>query len=117
MDGARLANALARERLAGGGDLAGATCSPSAHQGGGALAAEAVLFSIRRGAGMSERRKRGGHLVSKHRFIAAQMEAYLADDLWSSSLAAPTPWPIGSATDSRARGLRRSGRSRETRCS
>ena len=31
---------------------------------------------------MSERRKRGGHLVSKHRFIAAQMEAYLADDLW-----------------------------------
>ena len=31
---------------------------------------------------MSERRKRGGHLVSKHRFIAAQFEAYLADDLW-----------------------------------
>ena len=31
---------------------------------------------------MSERRKRGGHLVSKHRFLAAQIEAYLADDLW-----------------------------------
>jgi threonine aldolase len=31
---------------------------------------------------MQERRKRGGHLVSKHRFIAAQLEAYLADDLW-----------------------------------
>src|SRR5262249_22358323 len=27
-------------------------------------------------------RKRGGHLVSKHRFLAAQIEAYLADDLW-----------------------------------
>ena len=31
---------------------------------------------------MQDRRKRGGALVSKHRFIAAQMEAYLADDLW-----------------------------------
>ena len=50
---------------------------------GGALAAEAVLFfDSARGAGMSERRKRGGHLVSKHRFIAAQIEAYLANDLW-----------------------------------
>jgi threonine aldolase len=31
---------------------------------------------------MQERRKRGGHLLSKHRFLAAQVEAYLADDLW-----------------------------------
>jgi threonine aldolase len=31
---------------------------------------------------MSERRKRGGHLISKHRFVAAQIEAYLAGDLW-----------------------------------
>jgi threonine aldolase len=31
---------------------------------------------------MQDRRKRGGHLVSKHRFIAAQFEAYLAGDLW-----------------------------------
>ncbi|MCF6444103.1 low specificity L-threonine aldolase [Nereida sp. MMG025] len=28
------------------------------------------------------RRKRGGHLFSKHRFLSAQMEAYLTDDLW-----------------------------------
>lgn len=28
------------------------------------------------------RRKRGGHLFSKHRFLAAQMDAYLANDLW-----------------------------------
>ena len=28
------------------------------------------------------RRKRGGHLLSKHRFVAAQIEAYLTDDLW-----------------------------------
>ncbi len=31
---------------------------------------------------MAERRKRGGHLFSKHRFIAAQFEAFLADDHW-----------------------------------
>jgi threonine aldolase len=50
---------------------------------GGALAAEAVVFfDPAQGAKMSERRKRGGHLVSKHRFLAAQIEAYLADDLW-----------------------------------
>src|SRR4029079_1293708 len=46
-------------------------------------AAEAVVFfDAARGANMAERRKRGGHLVSKHRFIAAQIEAYLAGDLW-----------------------------------
>ncbi|MGR3344624.1 MAG: threonine aldolase family protein [Paracoccaceae bacterium] len=28
------------------------------------------------------RRKRGGHLFSKHRYLSAQMEAYLGDDLW-----------------------------------
>ena len=28
------------------------------------------------------RRKRGGHLFSKHRFLSAQMEAYLTDGLW-----------------------------------
>lgn len=28
------------------------------------------------------RRKRGAHLFSKHRFLSAQMQAYLADDLW-----------------------------------
>ena len=41
-----------------------------------------MFFDKTRAAGMQERRKRGGHLVSKHRFIAAQIEAYLAGDLW-----------------------------------
>jgi threonine aldolase len=41
-----------------------------------------VFFDPARAAEMSERRKRGGHLASKHRFLAAQIEAYLADDLW-----------------------------------
>ena len=31
---------------------------------------------------MPERRKRAGHLFSKHRFLAAQFEAYLNDDYW-----------------------------------
>jgi threonine aldolase len=31
---------------------------------------------------MHERRKRAGHLVSKHRFLAAQLDAFLADGNW-----------------------------------
>ncbi|MGR3496535.1 threonine aldolase family protein [Citreimonas sp.] len=49
----------------------------------GLLGAEAVIFfdpALARG--FAERRKRGGHLFSKHRMLAAQMKAYLADDLW-----------------------------------
>jgi threonine aldolase len=47
------------------------------------MGAEAVIFfDPKRGASMQDRRKRGGALLSKHRFIAAQMEAYLADGLW-----------------------------------
>ncbi len=85
MDGARFANALVRLNASpaqmtwrSGVDLLsfGATK-------GGALAAEAVLvFNPARAAFMGERRKRAGHLVSKHRFIAAQMLAYLEDGRW-----------------------------------
>src|SRR5690606_14464440 len=39
----------------------------------GALAAEAVVFfKPAQAAGMASRRKRGGHLLSKHRYLAAQ---------------------------------------------
>jgi threonine aldolase len=49
------------------------------------MGAEAVLFfDPKRGARMQDRRKRGGALASKHRFIAAQIEAFLQDDLWLS---------------------------------
>jgi len=41
-----------------------------------------MFFDPARGSGMQDRRKRGGHLISKHRFVAAQIEAFLADDLW-----------------------------------
>jgi len=40
------------------------------------------VFDPARTQGIAERRKRSGHLISKHRFIAAQMQAFLADGLW-----------------------------------
>ena len=46
-----------------------------------------MFFDPARGADMPERRKRGGHLISKHRFVAAQIEAYLADDLLAQARA------------------------------
>jgi threonine aldolase len=85
IDGARFGNALARMNAspAQATWMAGVDALSFGATKGGALAAEAVVFFDRaRATGMSERRKRGGHLVSKHRFVAAQIEAYLADDLW-----------------------------------
>ena len=85
MDGARFANALVR---------LGSSPAQMTWQSGvdvlsfgitkvGALAAEAVVFfDLARAAFMPERRKRAGHLLSKHRFLAAQFAAMLADDLW-----------------------------------
>jgi len=85
MDGARFANAVA-----------GLGCAPAAMtwQAGvdvlsfgatknGALAAEAVVFfDSAKAAAFGFRRKRAGHLLSKMRFITAQLDAYLRDDLW-----------------------------------
>jgi threonine aldolase len=85
MDGARLANALARLGVtpADATWKAGVDVLSFGATKGGALGAEAVVFfDPARAAGFAERRKRGGHLISKHRFAAAQMEAYLADGLW-----------------------------------
>ena len=85
MDGARFANALVRLNT---------TPAQMTWQSGidvlsfgatkcGAMAAEAVVvFDAACAAFFGERRKRAGHLLSKHRFIAAQMAAYLADDCW-----------------------------------
>jgi threonine aldolase len=85
MDGARFANAVVS-----------LGCSPAAMtwQAGvdvlsfgatknGALAAEAVVFFqpelVR---DFEFRRKRGGHLFSKMRFLSVQLQAYLEQDLW-----------------------------------
>ncbi len=49
----------------------------------GCLGVEAVVFFDPDKAWEFElRRKRGGHLFSKYRFLSAQMEAYLTNDLW-----------------------------------
>ncbi len=85
MDGARFANALARLNVSpaemtwrSGVDVLSLGATK-----GGALAAEAVVFfDPAVAAHFGERRKRGGHLLSKHRFIAAQFLAYLADHRW-----------------------------------
>ena len=49
----------------------------------GLMGAEAViLFDPEKAWEFELRRKRGAHLFSKHRYLSAQMEAYLGDDLW-----------------------------------
>ncbi|RVU30998.1 threonine aldolase family protein [Neptunomonas marina] len=85
MDGARFANALsalgctpAEMTWKAGVDVLsfGATKN-------GSLCAEAIiLFDKSYAQEIAFRRKRGGHLLSKMRFLSAQMHAYLADDLW-----------------------------------
>ncbi|MBS0274994.1 MAG: low specificity L-threonine aldolase [Proteobacteria bacterium] len=85
MDGARFANALvslgctpAQMTWKAGVDALsfGATKN-------GALCAEAVIFFDKaRAEDFAYRRKKAGHLVSKMRFISAQLEAYLENDLW-----------------------------------
>lgn len=85
LDGARFANAIAALE-----------CTPAEmtwHLGvdvavfggtkNGLMGVEAVIFFDPAKAWEFElRRKRGGHLFSKHRYLSAQMAAYLRDDLW-----------------------------------
>ncbi len=85
MDGARFANAVARLNASPAEATwkAGVDVLSFGATKGGAMAAEAIVFfDPKRAAAMPERRKRGGHLVSKHRFLAAQFEAFLAADRW-----------------------------------
>ncbi|MBU2980954.1 low specificity L-threonine aldolase [Lentibacter algarum] len=52
----------------------------------GCMGVEAVVFFDPAKAWEFElRRKRGGHLFSKHRYLSAQMQGYLADGLWLDS--------------------------------
>ena len=85
MDGARFANALVRLGVTPAQITwqAGVDVLSFGATKGGALAAEAiVVFDPAAADAMHERRKRGAHLVSKHRFIAAQFEAFFSGDLW-----------------------------------
>jgi threonine aldolase len=85
MDGARLANAIARLGCSPAEATwkAGIDVLSLGATKNGALAAEAVVFFDRDLAqGFAERRKRAGHLFSKQRFVSAQLEAYFTDGLW-----------------------------------
>ncbi|WP_309667660.1 beta-eliminating lyase-related protein [Tabrizicola sp.] len=85
LDGARFANALV---------ATGATPAEMTWKAGidvlsfggtknGCLGVEAVvMFDPVKAWEFELRRKRGGHLFSKHRMLAAQFEAYLQDGLW-----------------------------------
>ena len=85
MDGARLGNALARLGCAPADATwrAGVDILSFGATKNGALAAEAVV-DFRPGADstLARRRKRGGHLWSKMRYLSAQLEACLEDGLW-----------------------------------
>lgn len=85
LDGARFANALVR---------LGCTAAEMSWKLGvdivsfggtknGLMGAEAVvIFDPALAWEFALRRKRGGHLFSKSRYLSAQMDAYLTDDLW-----------------------------------
>jgi threonine aldolase len=85
VDGARFANALVHLGVRPA-DLtwrAGVDVLSLGATKNGALAAEAVVFfDPAKAAEFAYRRKRGGHLFSKMRFLSAQLDAYLANDLW-----------------------------------
>ena len=85
MDGARFANAVAHLGCSPAEATwkAGVDVLSFGATKNGAMAAEAVIFFDPDAAGdFLYRRKRGGHLFSKMRFLSAQLEAYLRDDLW-----------------------------------
>jgi threonine aldolase len=85
VDGARFANALV-SLGASPAELtwrAGVDAMSFGATKNGALCAEAVIFfDAKSAADFEYRRKKGGHLVSKMRFVSAQLEAYLANDNW-----------------------------------
>ena len=85
MDGARFANALAagKESPADLTWRAGVDVLSFGATKNGAIAAEALVFFNPEDAALAPyHRKRSGHLWSKHRFLAAQFDAYLHNDLW-----------------------------------
>ncbi|WP_407495162.1 threonine aldolase family protein [Pseudooceanicola sp. MF1-13] len=85
MDGARFANALVALN-ASPADMtwrAGVDVLSFGGTKNGCMGVEAVvMFNPDKAWEFELRRKRGAHLFSKHRYLSAQMDAYLTDDLW-----------------------------------
>lgn len=90
MDGARFANAVVSLGCSPA-DItwrAGVDVLSFGATKNGAMAAEAVVFFNRALAQtFGYRRKRSGHLFSKMRFLSAQLEAYITDNLWLKNAA------------------------------
>ncbi|WP_102107888.1 threonine aldolase family protein [Oceaniglobus roseus] len=85
LDGARFANALVALDCSAA-DMtwrAGVDCVSFGGTKNGLPGVEAaVIFDPEKAWEFELRRKRAAHLFSKHRYLSAQMEAYLADGLW-----------------------------------
>ncbi|MFZ5608576.1 MAG: threonine aldolase family protein [Pseudomonadota bacterium] len=90
MDGARFANALVHLGCAPA-DIswrAGVDVMSFGATKNGALAAEALIyFDPALVRDTAWRRKRAGHLVSKMRYVSAQLLAYVENDLWRANAA------------------------------
>jgi threonine aldolase len=90
MDGARFANAVVSLGCAPA-DItwrAGVDVLSFGATKNGAMAAEAVVFfNPTLSNSFGYRRKRAGHLFSKMRFLSAQLNAYLTNDLWLTNAA------------------------------
>lgn len=83
LDGARFANAVASLNASAAQVVEGFDAITFGGTKNGLLGVEAVaLRDPSLGWEFELRRKRGAHLFSKHRFLSAQMAAYLEDDLW-----------------------------------
>ncbi|HKT85010.1 MAG TPA: beta-eliminating lyase-related protein [Novosphingobium sp.] len=83
VDGARFANAVAFLGCSPAEAATGADALSFGFVKNGGMGAEAVVFFDPDKAGLVRyRRKRGGHLQSKGRYLAAQIIALLENDLW-----------------------------------
>ncbi len=85
MDGARFGNALATLDVSAADATwrAGVDMLSFGATKNGAMAAEAiVVFRPSLAHGIAERRKQAGHLLSKQRFLSAQLVGYLDNGLW-----------------------------------
>ena len=85
MDGARFANAIAHLGCAPADVTwrAGVDVLSFGFVKNGGMSTEClVYFDTAKAAGVVERRKRAGHLLSKGRYLAAQIAALLKDDIW-----------------------------------
>ena len=86
MDGARFSNALASQELISPAEATwkvGVDCLSLGATKNGAMAAELIIFFNKTLASEAQNLiKQTGHVLSKTRFVSAQLNAWFKDDLW-----------------------------------